>query len=141
MRRLYNHIKTVRALPMTTIAINGVRSGSVIDLGAYGNDFRDVVIIPVTGAITDGTHTFTVQESSDGTTFTNIAAGQILGTAAAIVAADDFRSEDLEFGVIPTTNQYLRVQVTSTGVTSGGLIGAVAVLSEGSTSPALRTGS
>jgi hypothetical protein len=139
-RTLYTHTKTVRALPITSIGINGVRSGSVIDLGVNGNDFRDVLVVPYTGAITDGTHTFTVQESDDGVTFTAVAAGQILGTAAAIAAADDFRGEDLDFGVIPQ-KQYLRLQVTSTGVTSGGTIGASVVLAEGSNASALRTGS
>lgn len=137
---LYTHTLSVRALPITSIGINGVRYGSVIDTGTFANDFRTVLVIPYTGAITDGTHAFGVQESDDGLTWTTVADSQIQGGLPSIGSADDFRHTNLDFGVIPT-KQYLRVSVTSTGVSSGGTIGATAVLAGASSSPAVRTGS
>lgn len=139
-RTLYTHTRSVRALPITTIGINGIRKGSVVDLGEFGNDFRDILFLVYCGAITDGTHAFTVEDSDDGVTYTAVAAGQILGDLPSVVAADDFRQNGLDFGVI-NARQYVRLVVTSSGVTSGGIIGATAVVSEGSTAPAVRTGS
>lgn len=137
---LYSHTLSVRALPITSIGINGVRYGSVIDTGLFGNDFRTVLVVPYTGAITDGTFAFGVQESDDGNSWSAVADSQIQGGLPSIVAADDFRHTNLDFGVIPT-KQYLRVSVTASGVSSGGSIGATAVLAGASSSPALRTGS
>lgn len=138
---LYGHTRTVRALPITTIGINGIRYSSIVDTGVLGNDFRNVMFVFNTGAITDGTFDVTVEESDDGSTgWAAVATDRIQGSLPSIGSADDFRVEGLDFGVAPT-KQYLRLKVTASGVTSGGIIGAVAVLAEGSTSPALRTGS
>lgn len=136
---LYSHTRSVRALPITAVGINGIRYGSVIDLGEFGNDFRNVLFVVASGAVTDGTHAFTVEESADGNSWTAVPAARIQGSLPSIVAADDFRA-DLDFGVIPDA-QYLRLKVTSSGVTSGGTFGATAVLSEGAVAPPVRTGS
>lgn len=136
----YTHLLSVRALPLTTININGVRSGSIIDTGVFGNDFRTVLFVVYTGAVTDGSHAVTAQESSDASSWTDIPAARIQGDLPTIVAADDFRQEGLDFGVIANA-RYLRLQVTSSAVSSGGTIGASAVLGEGSDGNAVRTGS
>ena len=141
MKTLYSGTLTQRALPITSIGINGNRYGAVIDTGMLGNDFREVLFVFNTGAITDGTHAVTVEESDDGSTgWADVPAYRVQGSLPSIVAADDFRVEGLDFGVRPT-KQFLRLKVASSGVTSGGTIGAVAVLSSGSTAPPLRTGS
>jgi hypothetical protein len=140
-RTLYNHTRTVRALPITSIGINGVRYSSLVDLGQFSNDFRNVLFVFNTGAITDGTFAVTVEESDDGATgWADVSSDRVYGSLPSIVATDDFRVEGLDFGCAPT-KQYVRLKITASGVTSGGSIGAVAVLAEGSTSPALRTGS
>jgi hypothetical protein len=141
VKTLYNSTRTVRALPITSIGINGIRYSSIIDTGDLGNDFRDVMFVFNTGAVTDGTHAVTVEESDDGSTgWADVPTYRVQGSLPSIAAADDFRVEGLDVGVRPT-KQYLRLKVTSSGVTSGGTIGAVAVLASGSSSPAVRTGS
>lgn len=137
---LYTHTLPFRALPPTSITINGIRSGSVVDTNVLGNAFRSALFMPYTGAVTDGTFAFTVQDSDDGTTFTDLVSSQIQGSLPSIVAADDFRTEALQFGVI-SFRRYLRVQVTASGVSSGGLVGCNAVLSSASVNAPLRTGS
>ncbi|ARG91401.1 hypothetical protein [Mycobacterium kansasii] len=141
MRTLYNSTLEVRALPITAIGINGVRYSSIVDTGVLGNDFRDVLFVLVTGAVTDGTHAVTVEESDSASSgFADVESYRVQGSLPSIGSADDFRVEGLSFGVRPT-KQYLRLKITSSGVTSGGTIGAVALLSAGSNAPALRTGS
>jgi hypothetical protein len=139
-RTLYNELIPVRALPITTIAIDGIRSGSVIDTGIFANDFRTVAFTVFTGAVTDGTYAFTVQDSDDGSTgWADVASSQIQGSLPTLTSADDFR-HDIFFGVAPV-KQYLRLQVTAATTSSGGLVGATALLAEASISPPLRTGS
>ncbi|WP_330253136.1 hypothetical protein OG874_00525 [Nocardia sp. NBC_00565] len=125
------------ALPATVLDDDEATNGTTVDLGVFGNDFRTVMFVVQTGTVTDGTHAFTLEESVNGTDWTAVPAARVQGVLPTVAAAHD--DAVFSFGYIPSTQQYVRCVVTSASTTTGGVIGAVAVCSEGSNSPVARS--
>lgn len=115
---------------------NGTVNGSSVDTGLYGNDFKSVLFVIVTGTITDGTHTFAIEESANNSTWAAAVTSRIQGTVPAVAASDD--DKVFQFGYSPT-KQYVRIKVTTTGATTGGVYSAVAVLFDASANPVARS--
>lgn len=132
MRNLYTHTLAVTALASATLE-DGANSGATVNLGVNGNDFRDVLFVISTGAVTDGSHAVSVQESANGTDWVAAPARRVLGSAPTIVAADD--NKVFQVGYRAGTAQYVRILVTTTGATTGAVVSAVAVLAAGSNNP------
>lgn len=132
---LYNRCLSRTALP-SAARTNGTANGTTVDTGIYGNDFRTVLFVVSTGTITDGSHAITVQDSNDGSSWATADAGNIQGSLPTVVAAND--DTLFEFGYIPA-KQYVRLVVTTSGATTGGVFSAVAVLSEASNTPVARS--
>lgn len=132
---LYTH--SLSRLALTSAArTNGTVNGTTIDLGVYGNDFRTALFVITTGAITDGTHVVTLEHSSDNSNWSAVPAGRIQGTAPSVGSADD--NVVFDVGYIVGTEQYVRLVVTTSGATTGGIFSAVAVLGQASSSPVAR---
>lgn len=133
---LYASVKAVRALNATAIATNTATNGTAVDLDQTGQDFRIATAVILTGAWTDGTFTPKVQESPDGTTaWTDVPADRIQG-GAALGSANALT----EIGVVPDpgSKRFLRVVVTSTGVTAGANVAAIFLLGSSSYRPVTR---
>lgn len=133
---IYNGVKAVAAVPLTAIAANGATNGTTVDLTQVDFNFRSVELIVMTGTLTDGTYTVTVQESANGTTgWTNIPATRLQGTLTAITATQD--NAIVEIGVIPDPGnaRFLRAVVTAAAVTTGGTVSAIFLLASGSRTP------
>lgn len=129
----YNSALVLETLPVATRTANTTVDGTGIDLGANsGVSYRTAMVVIHGGTITDGTHTFEVQESSDNTTYTAVAAADLQGTEPSLAAAND--NELHEVGYIGS-KEYIRVSVTTSGATSGGTFGASVVLLEPSDTP------
>lgn len=94
-------------------------NGSSADLANYDSA---TVLIDV-GAFTDGSHTFEVQESDDDSTFTAVAAADLIGDSEPVVdgAADD--DQIYKIGYVGS-KRYLRVATTVSGTTTGAVYGA-----------------
>lgn len=136
MRTLYSHSLAQRALNYAVRSSNTAANGVAVDTAVYGNNSQDVTFVVYTATITDGTHTVTLEESdSSGSNYTAVDASRIQGSLPAIVAADD--NVVFQFGVRPT-KRYVRIVVTDAGSISGGAIGAVALLGNGSNNPVAR---
>lgn len=136
MRTLYSNSLAVLALSSATRNANAAVNGVSIDLAQYGNNSRDVVFVVTTGAITDGTHAFTVEESdSSGSGFTAVESTRVLGSLPSAGASDD--NVVFSFGVRPT-KRYVRLVATTAGATSGGVFSAVALLGNGNINPVAR---
>jgi hypothetical protein len=91
-----------------------------------------------TATITDGTHAVTVEESADGSTgWAAVLPSRIQGSLPSIVSTDD--GTFFYFGVIVETMQFLRIVITTSGATTGGVLSAVAVLGSGSMNPVARS--
>lgn len=137
MRTLYNGVLARQAM-QSSVHTNGTVQGVAVDLGVFANDFRDVLFVVSTDAVTDGTHLFSAEESADGSTgWTAIPAARILGTAPSITTANP--NTVFTFGVIPSSFQFVRCVVTTSGATTGGVYAAKALLGGGTFGPVLRS--
>lgn len=99
--------------------IAATATGAAVD--TLGFESATIVFIP--GTITDGTHTPSVLESDDNSTFTTVAAGDLIGSLAALAT-----------GVIQRVGyrgmkRYLKAKSTVTGSpATGGSYGASVIL-------------
>lgn len=106
-------VATTLAPAVRTAAATGV----AVDLAGY----HAAAIEALVGTITDGTHTLTVQESDDGTTWADVATADLQGSFTALASGTV-----QEVGYIGG-KRYIRVNAAVTGATSGGAY-AVAVV-------------
>ena len=103
---------------MPAARTGGTYTGSAVDLRGY-----DAAVVTVSfGAWTDGTHTPTVIESMDGTTYVNCATSDIDGTLSA--ATGTAASNTLQQVGYIGTQRFVAVVMTTTGGTTGALSGA-----------------
>ncbi|MEU3255971.1 hypothetical protein [Streptomyces sp. NPDC006997] len=110
--------------------------GTTVDRAASGARFQDALVVIDTGVVTDGTHTFTVQESDDGATWAAVADADLQGAEPEITSAND--DAVYEIGYLGAA-RYLRVAVTVAGAATGGIYAASVVLSNPRRSPVDRT--
>lgn len=116
---------------------NGAANGTAIDCGVYGNNFRDVLIVFQTAAITDGTHAVTVEESDlSGSGYAAVESWRVSGSLPSLSSSDD--NVVAAIGVRPS-KRYVRAVLTTSGATTGGVIGAVAIAGSGSDNPVKRS--
>lgn len=134
---LVNRVRAVRALNHSSIVTNTNTDGASVGLDQSGADFRTAMLIIAAGAVTDGTYTAVPQESPTGSgSWTDIPAARLVGSAVV-----DAAHEVGEMGVIPDpgTAPFLRVRVTSTGVTTGGAVQALWLFGSPSSYPVVRS--
>jgi hypothetical protein len=121
MRDLHNNVSAAVALTPRAIATDTTTSGTAVDLQGY----EGVEFVVATGVLTDGAYVVNLQESDvSGSGYTDVAAADMLGTEPNFAATDDN-----VVGVVGYrgNKRYVRLQIVSTGTTTGGLIGAVAI--------------
>jgi hypothetical protein len=97
------------------------RTASANGVGVDLKGFESAMAIITTGAITDGTHVFEVQESDDNATFTAVVDADLQGTEPSVGATDD--NKVYRIGYIGA-KRYVRVASTASGTTSGGVYGS-----------------
>lgn len=122
---LHNNIANRPALNPQAITTNTTVNGAIIDLAG----FNSAEFLVQSATLTDGTFTPSITEGnaanlSDGTV---TAAADLLGliASATFVATEDNAVKKLGYA---GTKRYIRLNVTTTGVTSGGTIAAQVVL-------------
>ncbi|MCX4504323.1 hypothetical protein [Streptomyces anulatus] len=133
MRDIYSNVLVTQSL--TPAVRTATATGTAVDRNVGGAMFQNALVVVTTGVITDATHTITVQDSDDGTSYATVAAEYLQGTAPAIVAADD--SKTYELGYLGR-KRYLRVVSTVAGATTGGAVAALVVLSDPRVTPVVR---
>lgn len=136
MRTTYSRTLAVKALQSQTVQ-TGTVDGAVIDLALYGNNFREVLFVVHSATLTDGSYAVTVEESSEsGDGFAAVDTWRVLGSLPTFAASDDNTWKS--FGVRPT-KRYVKLVVTATSATTGGVLSATAVLGTGGSNPAARS--
>ncbi|MDA8254986.1 MAG: hypothetical protein M0Z99_04980 [Betaproteobacteria bacterium] len=100
-------------------------NGSGVDLA----NFASATVAFVVGTITDGTHTPSVEESDDNSTFTAVAAADLIGTLAALASNTNQRVG------YRGSKRYLRAVSTVAGATTGGVYAAVVIRGDGRKQP------
>jgi len=115
MRDLKNNIDEVNSI--APAAHNASVNGAGVDL----KGFEGAVVSFVVGAITDGAHSPSVEESDDNITFTAVAAADLEGALVALVANTNQRVG------YKGGKQYLRAVSTVAGATTGGVYAATVI--------------
>ncbi|MFK5949266.1 MAG: hypothetical protein QM500_10920 [Methylococcales bacterium] len=123
MKDLQSKIRLAVALAIAVRTASA--NGSGIDL----QGFNSAVVVLTPGTITDGTHTPKVQESDDDSTYTDVAATDLVGTLA------DLTSDTVQKVGYKGNKRYIRVVLTVAGTTTGGIYGALAVRGDADLSP------
>ncbi|KIX78997.1 hypothetical protein SF23_03310 [Streptomyces sp. MBRL 10] len=128
MRDIYSNVLVKASLKpvLRTATANGA-SVDRID-GANASMYQDALIVVNSGTVTDGTHTITIEDSDDNSTFATVAAGFLEGdTPPALITSNDETVYETRY---TGGKRYLRVVTTVTGSPStGGLYTAEVVLS------------
>ena len=94
-------------------------TGTGVDLAGY----RSAMVLVHVGTVTDGTHTLSLEESDDDSTYTDVAAGDMSGSFTAAATATKVQ----EVGYLGT-KRYIRVKSTVTGSpATGGTYGATII--------------
>lgn len=132
MKTLFSNAFAVKALASGTVQ-TGTTNGIALDLAQGGNNFREVLFIIHSGALTDGSYAVTVEESdASGSGFAAVDSARVQGSLPTFALTDD--NVWNSFAVRPT-KRYVRAVVTATGATTGGVLAATAVLGSGSNNP------
>lgn len=122
---LYPYSRTVQAM-LHVARINGTAVGVTVDKQQGGTaDYQTVMFVISSDTITDGSHAISIQDSPDGTTWTNAAPADVQGTAPTLISTSDDLVFDLGYR---GQKRYVRVQAVTTTATTGGVFGAAAVL-------------
>ncbi len=108
------HSSTDASQSINPAAKTASTNGTAVDLAGANAAEVDFSV----GTITDGAHTPKLQDSDDNSTWTDVAAGGLVGSLAAFATGIHQR-----VGYIGG-KRYLRAVVTVTGATTGGVYGA-----------------
>lgn len=123
---LHNNVTQKVALNSAAISSNTTTDGAIIDLQGY--NACEFVIQSAT--LTDGTYTPLIEEGNDAglSDAATVSTANTFGTiaAATFVSTDDNVAKRIGYRV--GSFRYVRLSLVTTGVTTGGTIGAVAVL-------------
>lgn len=92
-------------------------NGTGVDLSGV----EGAVLYVQAGTITDGTHTISLQESDDNTTFTNVATPDLIGTLVVLT------SNSVQRIGYKGIKRYVRAVTTVSGATTGGVYAATII--------------
>ena len=117
MRDLENNIDYA-----TSLAPAGNRTASANGTGVDLQGYEAAVALIAAGTITDGTHTPKLQESDDNSSFTDVAAADLVGTTLVAITANSVQKISYV-----GAKRYIRVATTVSGTTTGGMYVAYVV--------------
>lgn len=115
-------VDLVNIIGLSTSLAPAARTTSENGTGVALAGFNSAVVFFHVGAITDGTHTPKIQESDDNSTYTDVAAGDLIGSLSALAA-----STNQKVGY-KGSKAYIRAVSTITGSPSTGGVYAATVV-------------
>lgn len=138
-KTIYNWLRVRPCITLLLRTGNATTSGVAVPLNYNSQQFRNAMLVFVTGTITDGNLAVTIEESPDGSTaWTAIPVGdRLLGALPATTATDD--DKIYEVGIIPDPlKPFLRCTAVQSAATTGGTFGAYILLSGANQMPVIR---
>lgn len=123
LRDLKSNIDQVQSLAPAA------RTASANGTGADLRGYDGATVLFNVGTITDGTHTPSVEESDDNTTFSAVAAADLIGSLSALASSTPQRVG------YRGTKRYIRAVSTVAGATTGGVYAATVVRSHPDVAP------
>lgn len=130
------HIRTQKVVQTLAPAarVTGTATGTTVDLRGYDS----ATIVISFGAYTDGTHTPTVVQSDDGSTWTSCAYGtELSGPAALTALSSSADANAVQQIAYVGACRYIAVVITTTGATTGALSAANIVLGHPHNAPTM----
>lgn len=124
--RVYDTVLTIKSHDVVA-RTNGTVNGATVDrqqTTPKDNQFGSVYFLVYTGVLTDGVHTWSLEDSDDGSTWGATTA--VHGTAPVTNAASDDQKV-FEFGY-HGIKRFVRAVCVTSGATTGGILGASATL-------------
>lgn len=107
------------------------QTGSSVDL----QNFHAAAVLIDAGAHTDGTHDFTVEESDDDSSWSDVASSDLIGSTPTIDGSSSNTGQVHEVGYVGS-KQFIRVTTTTSGTTTGAAYGVLVVRSHARKQPA-----
>jgi hypothetical protein len=104
---------------------NAAVNGTAVDRSEFKNFARSLGVVILTGVITDGSHAVTLEVSDNNSDWVAAQTGFLQGSLPTLVAADDNVVKEFSY---TGPERYIRVVITTSGATSGGIFGAVVLL-------------
>ncbi|MEW2635942.1 hypothetical protein AB0903_30970 [Streptomyces sp. NPDC048389] len=129
----YDNVLVQRTL--APAARTATANGTTVDRAADGARYQDALVVIDVGVVTDGTHTFAVEESADGSDWAAAADADLQGAEPAVTSSNDDTVYEIGY---TGAARYLRVAVTVAGATTGGIYSAAVVLSNARRGPVDR---
>jgi hypothetical protein len=126
---MYDDTAVRITLPMAARTTNTTVNGSTVNMSQGGLVFRTAMVVAWAGAVTDGTHTVVLEDSPDGTAWTPVDPQYLQGTLTAFATAS---ANTVQRQAYTGEKPFLRAKVTSATVTTGGTVGALILLTQGS---------
>ena len=124
-REIYSEVLEKNAFDVQAISSDTTTNGDIIDT----NGFESVCFVFQSGTLTDGTYTPLIQDGDDSglSDAAAVADADLVGTEAdaAFAATDDNEVRRIAY---VGSKRYVRFNVVSASTTTGGTVGAVAVL-------------
>lgn len=121
MLDLVSGLTVTQNIEMAAHSSNEATNGATVSLANNAS----AVVVFVAGVVTDGTHTPTVEESNDGSTWTTVAAADLSATLTAFTSAADQAVQVVGY---KGSAGNIRAVITDATSTSGGITGAVVIL-------------
>ena len=118
---VYNRTVSQKALT-SVVRTNGTVNGDSVD---RGDTNVSVLFVVLTSTLTDGVHTISVDHSDDNSSFTAATtSGGQQGADIVTAAANDDTFFDIGYN---GPKRYCRLKVVTSGASTGGVLGAVAI--------------
>jgi hypothetical protein len=124
MRDLHNNLSIAIAKTVAAITTNTTTNGAVVDLQGFGS----VEFSIHSGTLTDGSYAINVQHGdlANGSDMADAPASALLGAEPTFALTDDDTVKTVGY---VGSKRYVRIQIVSTSVTTGGTLGATAIRS------------
>lgn len=120
MKTLYEVADVTVTVPVTLYAADAATNGTTIDLGARARGYRSALLVAVSGDITDGEYTITIQHSDNGSAWSAVPADKLQGEFATITDSQTTQAVGYHGG-----KRYLRAVSTAAETESGGTVGVL----------------
>ncbi|MET9099948.1 hypothetical protein [Streptomyces antibioticus] len=134
MKDAYSNLLVKNSL--TPAARTTSTNGTAVDRAEDSSMFQDALVVIPVGTVTDGTHTFEVQDSDDNSSWAAVADTYLQGSEPAVTSSTDETVYEIGYKGL---KRYVRVITTVTGSPStGGVYAAQVVLANPRTAPVVR---
>lgn len=133
MKDAYNNLLVKNTF--TPAARTASANGTTVDRAEDSSMFQDALVVIAVGTVTDGTHTFEVQDSDDNSSWAAVADTYLQGAEPAVTSSTDETVYEIGYKGL---KRYVRVAVTVATATTGGVYGATVVLADPRVAPVVR---